>query len=228
MKILRRVLCIIFYIISLANIFGQSVTLQPNTFQLPKVSTNPACTVPDKGKVVFNTNQNKILYCNGTAWIDPETGVAARITPAFGVYNISGQTLTNDEETIRLRSESFDLNNNFNLDNAETKPNTIILQDNGIYEIRLNFKVNLIDFVPTSSTKIRIKVLRISPGVTSTNYYYFRIRSSDDENYFDLTKIFKCPAGSEITLAITVDSPPSTGSLEIVDVTLNGHLISWY
>jgi hypothetical protein len=54
--------------------YSQSISLDPNSLQLPRLATNPSCTVNDKGKMIFNTTQNKVLFCDGTAWIDPSTG----------------------------------------------------------------------------------------------------------------------------------------------------------
>jgi hypothetical protein len=42
--------------------------------QLPRLAVNPTCAVADKGKIIYNTTQNKVLFCDGTAWIDPATG----------------------------------------------------------------------------------------------------------------------------------------------------------
>lgn len=50
------------------NIFAQSISLDPNSLQLPRLAANPTCAVNDKGKLIYNTSQEKILYCNGTAW----------------------------------------------------------------------------------------------------------------------------------------------------------------
>lgn len=41
----------------------------PNGFILPNLATDPsACTVPDKGKMYYNTTSNLLMYCNGTNW----------------------------------------------------------------------------------------------------------------------------------------------------------------
>lgn len=56
------------------NIIAQSISLDPNTLQLPQLSVNPSCTISDKGKMIYNTTQEKIMYCNGTDWIDPTSG----------------------------------------------------------------------------------------------------------------------------------------------------------
>ncbi|TAG24163.1 MAG: hypothetical protein EAZ32_18935 [Cytophagia bacterium] len=56
------------------NIFAQSISIDPNALQLPRLAVNPTCLVADKGKMIYNTTQEKVLYCNGTTWIDPTTG----------------------------------------------------------------------------------------------------------------------------------------------------------
>lgn len=56
------------------SIFAQSISLDPNSLQLPRLAVNPACAVADKGKMIYNTAQEKVLYCNGTTWVDPTTG----------------------------------------------------------------------------------------------------------------------------------------------------------
>ncbi len=56
------------------SIFAQSISLDPNSLQLPRLAVSPTCAVADKGKMIYNTSQEKVLYCNGTTWIDPATG----------------------------------------------------------------------------------------------------------------------------------------------------------
>lgn len=56
------------------SVFAQSISLDPNSLQLPRLAVNPTCAVADKGKLIYNTAQEKVLYCNGTSWVDPATG----------------------------------------------------------------------------------------------------------------------------------------------------------
>lgn len=76
------------------SIFAQSISLDPNSLQLPRLTVNPTCTVADKGKMIYNTSQEKILYCNGTTWIDPATGGTSSdwLTAGSNTYlsNLSG------------------------------------------------------------------------------------------------------------------------------------------
>jgi hypothetical protein len=58
---------LIFSLLTL-GVFAQSASIDPNYVQIPKVSALPGCVVADKGKTVYNNTDNKMYYCNGTAW----------------------------------------------------------------------------------------------------------------------------------------------------------------
>ena len=228
MKILRQTLCIVFYIISHINTFGQSVTLQPNTFQLPKVASNPACTVADKGKVVFNTNQNKILYCNGTAWIDPENGTAARITPAFWVYSTDVQTVRSEFEVVTFKYRDFDFTNSFNLETSPTNPNTFVAPDNGIYEINFDAKLDLSSFSPTPSTQITLRLTKTTDNSFQSYHFVFPVGDNSGENYIHLSKILNLPKDTRVRININIQNAPTWGTLKIDYPFFSGHLVSWY
>ncbi len=60
---------ILLYILGIPAIsLAQSVLILPNSIDLTKVSTLATCTTPDKGRMAFNTTDNKAYYCNGTNW----------------------------------------------------------------------------------------------------------------------------------------------------------------
>ncbi len=71
MKTLFFTLVLLF---SISESFAQSISIDPNSLQLPRLAVSPTCAVADKGKMIYNTTQEKVLYCNGTTWIDPSTG----------------------------------------------------------------------------------------------------------------------------------------------------------
>lgn len=56
-------------VIHIQSVVGQSINLLPNGLQITRVSVNPPCTVSDRGKIIYNTNSNQTLYCDGTSWI---------------------------------------------------------------------------------------------------------------------------------------------------------------
>lgn len=229
MKILKSALGIIFYIISLASTLGQSVTLQPNTFQLPKVATNPACTVADKGKVVFNTNQNKILYCNGSTWIDPENGTPMRITPAFSAYGNSETVRSDEYVSINFESEFFDLSNNFYLDNSSSDPNTFISPDNGIYEISFNTELDMSPFVPNEDTQIVFLLNESMPNSYYRGHFFrFPVRENAHQHNIHFSKLLKLPQGAKISVEMRLENAPTYGILQIDSPNLTGHLVSWY
>jgi hypothetical protein len=51
-----------------AKCLAQSSTILPNGIDLPKVTALATCTTPEKGRMVFNTTDNKAYYCNGLNW----------------------------------------------------------------------------------------------------------------------------------------------------------------
>lgn len=77
------------------SIFAQSISLDPNVLQLPRLAVNPTCAVADKGKMIYNTTQEKVLYCNGMTWIDPATNGASNdwLTSGSNTYvsNLTGK-----------------------------------------------------------------------------------------------------------------------------------------
>lgn len=210
------------------DLLAQSVIIQPNAFQLPRLAQNPACTVADKGKQVFNTTQNKVFYCNGTVWINAENGAEQIILPAFGASNFVGQELSTTSEVINFTVEDYDIANNFNPNDAVTYPNFIVSPDNGIYELKLSGRFRFEDFVPTSSTRLRIGVLRYGPNSSVLSYFEFPVRNYEANTYFEFSKTIKIPAGQRVGFSLRIVSPPTSGSLIFEDINLNGHLISWY
>lgn len=53
--------------------FAQSVSINSQSLDLPKVTNLPGCAVADYGKVVFLTSNNKAHVCSGSGWVAVET-----------------------------------------------------------------------------------------------------------------------------------------------------------
>lgn len=53
---------------------AQSTTILPSRIDVPNVPTLPSCNATGKGQLVFNTGDNKMYFCNGTAWTDMTVG----------------------------------------------------------------------------------------------------------------------------------------------------------
>jgi hypothetical protein len=80
--------------------FAQSVSINPQTMDLPKVTSLAGCTVADYGKVVFLTSNNKAHVCSGSGWvaIETSTGGSGSITLPYsgtGTFPGSGFTVQN-------------------------------------------------------------------------------------------------------------------------------------
>lgn len=80
--------------------FSQSVSINPQSLDLPKVTTLPGCVVTDYGKVVFLTSNNKAHVCSGSGWVAVETstGGSGSLTLPFsgtGTFAGSGFTVQN-------------------------------------------------------------------------------------------------------------------------------------
>lgn len=56
------------------GVFAQSSTLLPSAIELPKFAVNPVCTATEKGRMIYNSTDNKSYYCNGTTWVDMSAG----------------------------------------------------------------------------------------------------------------------------------------------------------
>jgi hypothetical protein len=82
---MKKLLYSLIFSLLAGGLFAQSATIDPNFVQIPKVAALPGCVVADKGKTVYNNTDNKMYYCNGTAWIDfSSTGGGAGV-PSTGI-----------------------------------------------------------------------------------------------------------------------------------------------
>jgi Chaperone of endosialidase len=71
---MKRIFNILIISLLAFDALSQSATILPNTVGVPNLSTMPTCNATQKGKQVFNTNDNKMYFCNGTAWTDMTVG----------------------------------------------------------------------------------------------------------------------------------------------------------
>ncbi len=98
MKILR----IVGAVLILANFgsFAQSVSINPQSLDLPKVANLPGCVATDYGKVVFLTSNNKAHVCSGSGWVAVETstGGGGSLTLPYstsGAFSAAGLSILN-------------------------------------------------------------------------------------------------------------------------------------
>jgi hypothetical protein len=126
---MKTTVLIFILICSVLSSFAQSISLDPNSLQLPRVATNPACSVADKGKLIYNTTQNKILFCNGSAWVDPTSGA----TPNNWANSGNNSILLNGRAGVGTDSPTatVDINGNLRVrGNFPLKGSTLVSVDN--------------------------------------------------------------------------------------------------
>ncbi|WP_435356828.1 DUF7452 domain-containing protein [Emticicia sp. SJ17W-69] len=74
------------------NLFAQSATIAPGYVLIPATASAPTCLVADKGKMYFNTTDNKMYFCNGSTWVDFSS--AAFALPYSGSGNSNSDLFT--------------------------------------------------------------------------------------------------------------------------------------
>ncbi len=77
---------------------AQSAVMLPNSIDLPKISALATCSTNEKGRMVFNTTDNKSYYCNGLNWQEmtgggftlPYSGSGSSNAEIFKIRNTAG------------------------------------------------------------------------------------------------------------------------------------------
>lgn len=99
---------ILLYILFIPAIsLAQSAVMLPNSIDLPKVTTLATCTTPEKGKMVFNTTDNKAWYCNGLNWQEMTGGGFTLPYSATQNYNSSLLRIVNEGNGRAISGESM-------------------------------------------------------------------------------------------------------------------------
>lgn len=86
---------------------AQSAVILPSSIDLPKVSSLAICTTTEKGRMVFNTIDNKAYYCNGTIWQEMTGGGFSLPYSATQNYASSLFRIVNEGNGRALYGESM-------------------------------------------------------------------------------------------------------------------------
>jgi sugar lactone lactonase YvrE len=112
-KIILSLTLIAFFILALAplagGLYAQSGTIAPNYITVPSIAALPTCAVPDKGKTVFNSGDNKMYYCDGTAWQAMSGGVGGGAL-SLTTNNIANSTSGNFGIGTNTPSNKLEIN----------------------------------------------------------------------------------------------------------------------
>jgi len=73
-KTMKKIIFMSVFTLVVLSSVAQSVSINPNSLQIPSVSALPACAAADYGKIVFLTTTNRANECSGSGWIEVATG----------------------------------------------------------------------------------------------------------------------------------------------------------
>lgn len=85
--------------------YSQSATIEPNYFTLPKSATIPtSCLTTEKGKMIYNTTDNRIYYCTGTIYENmiKINDFGGTVTQPFEVINPNGTSVKITSGTAQI------------------------------------------------------------------------------------------------------------------------------
>ncbi len=152
---------------------AQSVTFRPGALELPNVTALPSCTASTKGRLVFNTTNNKMYYCNGTSWVNTEV-TGPQSEPAFSAYNTPAQPgdvnynpIDDGGSVVIFKAENYDVGNNFNTASAMANINTFVVPANGTYHFDASVSMSLESKMIQNSDKVMIQ-LRVTSGANTS------------------------------------------------------------
>lgn len=207
-----------------AACFGQSTSMEPSGFRLPTISIYPACTLAEKGRMLFNAIQNKVSYCNGTSWIDASNPVIA--TPAFGVSNPLEQTLTTSPELLHLSTKDYDITDSWSYNDIFNAP------QNGIYKFDLNTDMKIAFSHPYDKlssalgTKMFIRIVKYSNGFATVFDSVFSLKENHDGKYLHLSKTLNLTVGDQIGVFVFLDTYSFPGSVSLTNINFSGQLVA--
>lgn len=216
---MKNLLIITLLFVSYAS-FAQSITIDPSYLQVPKFANNPSCNTSAKGRLIYNTSSNNLYYCNGTDWVSPETNIP--VTPAFKASNDYFTPLSNDTY-IPFTLESYDLANNFNLNNAAFSPNYFVAHKSGIYhfEVSTEWDLSNASLNNNSYVNFTFRLQRTNSAYNNTRTFYV---SGNKYLTTSIATDFEMNVGDKVRVEILTKQ--ITGTVTLLDTVFSGFLVS--
>lgn len=212
-------------LLCVGSVYAQSVTINPGALDLPQVTSLPSCSASTKGRMVYNSTDNKMYYCNGSAWINTEVA-GPQNAPAFSVTDLGELNIQVSGTTfVPFVTETYDLGNNFNTTNAGTDPNTFIVPLNGIYHFDAYVSWSFSGATIQSTNYAVIQLVVNGSVVASATYapsavLYFNTQISRD---------LKLETGDKVRLAVLDDVAGNQFIKKGAGLCVfNGHLVTKY
>ncbi len=222
MKATILTVCLLLFI---GSVFAQSVTINPAALDLPRVASLPSCSASTNGRMVYNTTDNKMYYCNGTAWINTEVA-GPQNAPAFSATDLGDLNIQVSGTTyVPFVTETYDLGGNFNTNAAGVDPSTFIVPLNGVYHFDAYVSWSFAGAMVTSANFAVIQLIvngTVVAGSTSTpsavTYFYTQI-----------SRDLKLEAGDKVRVAVMDDVAGNQFIKKGAGLcTFSGHLVTKY
>lgn len=230
MKTTTTLLFCLLFLVGAAS--AQSVTISPGSLDLPRVASLSTCNASTKGKMVYNTTDNRMYYCNGTAWINTEVA-GPQSQPAFSAYN-SGELnyipvdFQPGTTIVPFNNEYYDISSNFNT-SGQANGSSFIVPANGVYHFDAAASMNLVGTSLTNSNYINIHLMvtTVSNGFTTVaaTATFAPIANSNFSVF--ISRDLKLAAGDRVRVSVS-DDIFNTQYLASDKVFFNGHLATKY
>lgn len=230
MKTTTTILFCFLFLVGAAS--AQSVTISPGSLDLPRVTSLSTCNASTKGRMVYNTTDNRMYYCNGTAWVNTEVA-GPQSEPAFSAYNTGDVNYISVDfqpgvTIVPFNAEYFDISNNFST-NGFINSNTFIAPANGVYHFDASAVMNLVGYSPSNSNSVNIHLMvtTISNGFTTAaaTANYAPIVNTNFSVH--ISRDLKLAVGDKVKVSVS-DDIFGTQYIASDKVFFNGHLATKY
>ncbi len=215
------------FLFFISAVSAQSVTISPNSLDLPRVSVLPTCSSSAKGKMLYNTTDNKMYYCNGANWINTEVA-GTESEAAFSAFNsvdVEEFPVYEQGTYVTFNSEVYDVGNNFLTSSSLLNPSSFIAPANGVYHFDAFVSWHFSAFVNTNFVSLRLMVTTAN-GMTTTvgaSATFPAVTSP----YFgtQINRDIKLNAGEKVRLLIA-DDVYDTQFIKADQCFFSGHLVT--
>jgi hypothetical protein len=203
--------------------FGQSVQIEPGSFQLPQVPTKQTVTVADKGKVVFNPIDNKIYYADGNNWVEV---AAVSPTPAFSAQATANFNVTSTQTSVVL-FQNFEVGgDNFLPNTSMSNPNSFVAPYGGVYQFNFKGLVFHSNYTPAVNTRIKITIKVTYPNGSNSQVFYFPVQSFSQGTSISGYANFIVLSEGVVTVLHEIIDPQAAGTITLQDFYFQGSLIT--
>jgi hypothetical protein len=211
---------------------AQSVTISPNSLDLPRVSSLSTCNASTKGRMVYTTTDNRMYYCNGTAWINTEVA-GPQSEPAFSAYNTGEVNYTAVDfqpgvTIVPFSAEYYDISNNFST-NGFMNSNTFVAPANGVYHFDASGILNLNGYSisNTNQVSIHLMITAVSNGFTTVAATATFVPIANANFGVYISRDLKLAAGDKVKVSVS-DDIFGTQYIASDKCFFNGHLATKY